>query len=326
MQGTLSGLLALSTVLAIAAPRADASVSVAVPATDQGGVVMRRIAESRQVVIAVRDDAFPFAFGLLNQPAGFAVELCAAVVASLRASMQLPQLATKYVRATAENRVDLVASGQADMECGMTTHTNERTRRVTFSLAYFYALPRMLVPVNSGLADWPDLRDRAVAVIDGATVSALLAERDRVGSLRLVVRKAAGYPDALALLQQKKVAAVAADDIALHGLRAQLPDPDAYRIAGTPLSTEAYALMLPLGDRLFVERVNQELARMMGSGEFVRLYRKWFETPLPQRAGINLKLPMSPLLHDTIRFPIAVIAPAATDAGRTLPEDRQKSR
>ncbi len=42
------------------------------------------------------------------------------------------------------------------------------------------------------------------------------------------------------------------------------------------------------------------LAALMKSGEFEKLYRKWFESPIPPK-GINLQAPMSQELKDNMK-------------------------
>jgi hypothetical protein len=39
---------------------------------------------------------------------------------------------------------------------------------------------------------------------------------------------------------------------------------------------------------------------MMKSGEFTKLYTKWFESPIPPK-GVNLMLPMSQQLKDNLK-------------------------
>ena len=42
------------------------------------------------------------------------------------------------------------------------------------------------------------------------------------------------------------------------------------------------------------------LARLMDSGEFERLYKKWFQSPIPPK-GVNLGAPMSKELIDNLK-------------------------
>ena len=44
------------------------------------------------------------------------------------------------------------------------------------------------------------------------------------------------------------------------------------------------------------------LAELMRSGEFEKLYTRWFERPIPPR-DINIQLPMSDALKRTVKEP-----------------------
>src|SRR5215471_17016551 len=99
---------------------------------------LKKIADSKTVAIAYRTDALPFAFeGDGKQPAGYTVELCKRIAASLGRQVKVQPLQIKWVPATSQNRLDLVRKGQADMECGATTATLSRMEVVDFSSPVF---------------------------------------------------------------------------------------------------------------------------------------------------------------------------------------------
>jgi len=49
--------------------------------------------------------------------------------------------------------------------------------------------------------------------------------------------------------------------------------------------------MLRKDDPAFKKLVDGTIARLMRTGEFQQLYRKWFEQPIPPK-GLNLNYPM----------------------------------
>jgi hypothetical protein len=63
---------------------------------------------------------------------------------------------------------------------------------------------------------------------------------------------------------------------------------------------EPYAIMMRRDDPSFKALVDGVLARMMDSGEFERLYRKWFMSPIPPR-NVNLSAPMPKELIDNLK-------------------------
>src|SRR4029450_4832351 len=85
---------------------------------------LKRILSSRAVTIAYRTDALPFSHeGEGRQPAGYTVDLCKRVVASLERQLKVPVLQIKWVPATSQNRLELGRKGEVGMEGGSTTVT-----------------------------------------------------------------------------------------------------------------------------------------------------------------------------------------------------------
>jgi glutamate/aspartate transport system substrate-binding protein len=57
--------------------------------------------------------------------------------------------------------------------------------------------------------------------------------------------------------------------------------------------------MLRKDDPAFKALVDATLARLMKSGEFTRLYRQWFESPIPPK-GMVLNMPMGDALKGNL--------------------------
>jgi len=55
-------------------------------------------------------------------------------------------------------------------------------------------------------------------------------------------------------------------------------------------------------DPEFKTFVDETLASLMASGEFTRLYRKWFESAIPPN-HVNLQFPMTQKLRERIAAP-----------------------
>ena len=70
-------------------------------------------------------------------------------------------------------------------------------------------------------------------------------------------------------------------------------------VVGDSRQVEPYACMLRKDDPQFQTLVNGVIGGMMKSGEFDKLYAKWFMSPVPPR-GQNLNLPMSKELRDNL--------------------------
>src|SRR5436309_2282251 len=79
---------------------------------------LARIQQSGQVSLGFLADQPPFSFQASDgKPGGYAVDLCGAVVETLKTRLQFPDLRAKYVRVTRANGLDMVESGQVDVLC-----------------------------------------------------------------------------------------------------------------------------------------------------------------------------------------------------------------
>ncbi len=151
-----------------------------VPAT--AGEVMDRIAADKVLRIGARTDAPPFAFEQDGRLGGFSVELCVAVGQALSMQPGLAGLEGRLVRGNAENRVDMLATGEIDILCGATTATLARREAVSFSIATF------LTGVGSAVrADAPPLLREVLVETSPASASDVVV-REALHGRRLGVR------------------------------------------------------------------------------------------------------------------------------------------
>lgn len=102
------------------------------------------------------------------------------------------------------------------------------------------------------------------------------------------------------LVESDRAVAFAMDDILLFGLRTNSKNPASLEVVGDSLQVEPYACMVRKDDPEFKKLVDDTINRMMKSGEFAKLYTKWFESPIVPK-GVNLALPMSPELKANLQ-------------------------
>ncbi|MGS0741269.1 amino acid ABC transporter substrate-binding protein [Glaciimonas sp. GG7] len=266
--------------------------------------VLSKIRDTKTITIAYRDASLPFSFLDRNmQPVGYSIDLCLKIAEGIKQQLKLPQLTIAYVPVTSSTRIPTIEAGKADLECGSTTNTAERRKHVAFTIAHFIAGVRMIVRADSGIQNWPDLRNKKVVSTKGTTSVQTLTDRGQVRSLNIVVLEGREHDDSFRMVEDKSVDAFVMDDVLLFGLRAGLKNPAAYDVVGDPLSTEPYAIMLPKDDPAFKTLVDHEMASIIQDGELTKLYQKWFLSPIPAKNNINLKMPMGYLFRESLRFP-----------------------
>ena len=281
----------------VVAALAAAGAAFAVPADarewpDALTGALARIKATGTVRLGYRDSAIPFAYaGPDGRPVGYSLDLCHAVVATIADDLGIASPRVEYVRVTAHDRIERVASGAVDLECGATTITGERRRTVAFSPVIFVTGTRLAVPRGSAVRDVAALAGRRVAVVGGTTNEAAMREVDRLRKLNLALVVATDYPDALALVAGGRADALAADEALLRGLLVESGRAGEFRIVGDLLSFEPYGIVLARDDPALADAIDRTLRALAASREIVWIYDRWFVRPLA--GGRVVGMPMS---------------------------------
>jgi ABC-type amino acid transport substrate-binding protein len=238
---------------------------------------LKKIRDTKSIAIAYRTDALPFSFADdKSQPAGYTVDLCKRVVASLEQQLKIQGLKVNWTPATSQNRLELIVKKQADMECGATTATLSRMETVDFSSLVFVDSTGVLVRNDSGVKVFTDLSGKKVAAIAGTTNEKALNDALKKSLVSATVVTVANRDEGLAALEAGKVDAFASDKLLIMGLSGKVADPTRYTILGDDLSFEPYAIALPRGDAAFRLAVNRALAQVYRSPAIVELFVRWF--------------------------------------------------
>jgi glutamate/aspartate transport system substrate-binding protein len=156
------------------------------------------------------------------------------------------------------------------------------------------------VKADSGIKGLGDLGKKEMVSTIGTTNFKLL--RDEISNKKLDIELigAKDHAESALLVQTGRAAAFGMDDILLYGLRASAQTPADLAVVGDPMQVEPYAIMLRKDDPAFKKLVDGVLAAQMKSGEFERLYKKWFLSAIPPK-GINLNAPMGKELADNLK-------------------------
>ena len=237
---------------------------------------LKRIAETKTIAIAHRTDAMPFSFTENGQVTGFTVDLCKRVVTSIERQINVSGLQIKWIPVTSQNRFDVVASGQADLECGASTVTLSRLRQVDFSSFIFIETTSLLVKSASGLQSFADVAGKKIAVVAGTTNERAVQAQLKRRQINATVLPMKTREQAFDALESGAADAFASDRLLLLGSFVKAKDPKAMAILGDELSMEPYGIALPRGDAALRLAVNTGLSQVFGSGEIGELFKTWF--------------------------------------------------
>lgn len=293
-----------SVFLSLAALLTPAAIPAAQAASSP---VIHRIQQTGVIRIAHRESSVPFSFMADGKPVGYAVDLCLKAADAVRAQLKMPQLRVEWVPVTPATRIPAIVDGKADLECGSTTNNRERREQVAFTIPHYIAGSRMLVKSDSGIRRWSDLRGKTVVSTTGTTPLAMIRKMDESGAMGWKVLEAKDHAEAFAMVESGRADAFVMDDVLLFGLRANAKNPASLAVTGDLLTIEPYAIMLSKQDAEFKKIVDKALVNAIYDQETQKLYRKWFQQPIPPH-GITLDIPMSYLLRDSFKFPSDKVA------------------
>ena len=265
---------------------------------------LQKIRSTGVVTVGARQDALPFSYlDASKKPIGYGIEICNEIAARLKTELKLASLRVEYVPVTAASRWEIVRSGKADLECGLSVNNAERRKEAGYALPYFFAGLRILTKASSGIKDFSDLAGKKVATAKGANAVPILRKRIEDGRLRgAELVETPTYEQSFAMLEKGEADALVTIDNLLYAFKATAAKPQDYIVTGDFLVLEAVAIVLRKEDLEFKKTVDRTLAGMMIDGVIGKLYSKWFLAPIPPN-NVALGIPMSPLLRDQLRWP-----------------------
>ena len=267
----------------------------------QTAPTLDKVKASGSISVAYRESSIPFSYLDGNaQPTGFGWEICARIVDEVKKATGRADLKVTTQSVTSANRIPLLVNGTIDIECGSTTNNSDRAKQVSFATNYFYTGTRFLVKAGSPVKSLADLKGKIVVSTTGTTNFRIMRGLNEEQKLGFELIGAKDHSESALLVQSGRAEAFAMDDILLYGLRASAQNPAELAVVGEAIQVEPYAIMVRKDDPAFKALVDGTLAKLMDSGEFAKLYTKWFQSPIPPK-GINLNAPMAKELMDNLK-------------------------
>jgi len=235
-----------------------------------------RIKAAKAINVAYAGDSLPFSWATSDKrPAGYSIDLCKRVIAQVSRAVGEPDLKVNWTVGSVTERLQMVATGKADLECGNTTQTLARLASVDFSNLIFIDSGGFLVKTGSPINGMADLSGRKVAVLKGTTTEARLTDQLRKRLINATVVQISEALEGIAMLDAGTVDAYAGDKIKLIGLAAQVKEPARFAMLTEELSFEPYAFALPRNDSAFRREVNTALTQIYLSPDIEVIFEQW---------------------------------------------------
>lgn len=225
---------------------------------------MGRIQAKGEIAIGVKYDVPPFGFKNPQSGAieGFDVDVGNAIAEKLGVK-------PKFIEAISDNRIPFLQNGTADVILSTMTINPERDQEIDFSVPYYVARGRVLVPQDSDITGVKDLGSgKSVCTALGSTYEENLKKQAPRAERKLVD----SYSECLELVQNGAVDAVSTDDVILTGMIIQ---DDSLKLVGEKLTTEPYGAGIKQGDTEFKQFVDGVIQEFKSDGRWKKTYDKW---------------------------------------------------
>jgi glutamate/aspartate transport system substrate-binding protein len=261
---------------------------------------LKKVKDSGTITLGYRESSLPFSYlNRRQQPIGYSLDLCREIVEDVSTELDGMEIKIAFAPVTPANRLQKVASGEIDLECGSTTANVQRRKEVAFSPIFFVAGTKLMVPKSSPVRSYRDLAGKTAVVTAGTTNEAALRTLSDKQKLAITIITAPDHAQSLATLAAGKADAFATDDVLLYGFVATAPNARDMKVVGEYLSYDPYGLVYRRDDPAFAAVVERTFARMASERRLAELYNKWFLRRLP--TGETLNLPISPQLEEVFR-------------------------
>ena len=262
---------------------------------------LKKIKDTGTITLGVRDSSIPFSYLDDKQSyQGYSIDLCLKAATAIQKQLGMTALNVKMVPVTSATRIPLISNGTIDLSCDSATNNAERQKVVSFAPTMYVTANRLLAKKSSNVKSLEDLKGKTIVSTTGTTNFQILRTLNEEKKLGMELLGAKDHSESALMVQTGRAVAFGMDDILLYGLRAAAQNPASLAVVGEAIQVEPYAIMLRKDDPAFKKLVDDTLAGLMKSGEFTKLYTKWFQSPIPPK-GINLNAPMSPELVENLK-------------------------
>lgn len=178
----------------------------------------------------------------------------------------------RFVRATTDNREELLTSGQADLVFGFYTIRQDSKVNVDFAGPYYVAHQDILVrDENMAIKDVRDLQGKKMCDVAGSGSWGRITLERKVQPVHL---SRDGWGECIEMLKNGEVAAISTVDAILAGYVRE--GASGLKFVDAPFTEERIGIGIPKDDAKACGSINQIISEMYLDGTAKRLLEKWF--------------------------------------------------
>jgi polar amino acid transport system substrate-binding protein len=258
---SISRLVGLLAVAAVAAGCGDDSGSGA--ADTPGGV---QLVKDGKLTTCTQLPYEPFEFEQGGKVVGFDIDLVDLVAQDLWVMQEVVNTPFDSIQSGAD-----LNSGKCDLAAAGMTINNVRKENFDFSDPYFDATQALVVKKGSGITGFEQLKGKKLAVQNGTTGQQYAQEN--APDVELVVFEDLGL--LVTAVETGQVDAGINDNGVLYDWVKKKPD---FEVSTEFNTGEQYGIGVRKGNDALLKKINEVLAEAKASGEYDRIYQKWFAT------------------------------------------------
>ena len=278
--GLVSALLISIATLWLAPAYGTEQMAAASPAL--GAPLPEAIKARGKLIIGVKCDYPPFGYVDANgKNVGFEIDVVREFVTLAFGSPDAVELQC----VTGPNRIPYITSDRVDGIASVLSWTPDRAKIIGFSDPYFDSGIRMLVPKESTIKDWPDIKGKTITTTNGGTQSIWL-QKCMPDVHQMLFDNTA---DSLSALKQDRAVAFPQDLTLLVGIVTKDPS---LKIVGHSVARGPFGVGVKLDNKALAAWFNAAIAEMTKEDFFWKTLTKWvppdalaeFKTAVPRPA------------------------------------------
>ncbi|WP_203229679.1 transporter substrate-binding domain-containing protein [Filibacter tadaridae] len=262
-------LLAIVTLMSVMVLAACNSGGEKSSSEEEGKNVLETIKKRDKIIVGVKFDTK--LFGLKNPTSGEVEGFDIDVAKQLAKEILGDENKIEFVEVTSKTRIPLLNKGDIDAIVATMTITEDREKEVDFTDVYFEAGQSLLVKKGSPIKSIDDLtKETTVIAVKGSTSTDNIREK----APDAPVLEFENYAEAFTALKSGKGDTLTTDNSILLGMASE---DDSFELVGGTFTDEPYGIAVKSGEKEFLDALNKALEAQNSSGEFDKIYDKWFE-------------------------------------------------
>jgi polar amino acid transport system substrate-binding protein len=243
-----------------------AASGCATPVNQGSGGSNIPLVQSGKLVTCTHLSYKPFQFSQGDQTVGFDVDLVNLIAKDLGVTQQIFDTPFETITSGTSfnaNQCDLAAAGM--------TITDERKQAIDFSDPYFDASQALLVKKGSNIKSLADLKGKKLGVQQDTTGEKYA--NDNAAANGYTVVQFEDLPLSETAVRTGAVDAVINDNGVLYDYAKEFPDTEVTTEFPT---NEKYGIGVKKGNTALLTKINEVLKKAKESGEYDKIYEKWF--------------------------------------------------